>query len=40
MILRYEYIDEYDYSFDDLGLNVANSGLKENETLGDQINAK
>ncbi|TKY74987.1 Activating signal cointegrator 1 complex subunit 2 [Spatholobus suberectus] len=40
MLSQYEYEDEYDDSFDDLGLSVADSGIEENETLGDKINAK
>ncbi|XP_061354260.1 uncharacterized protein LOC133298889 isoform X2 [Gastrolobium bilobum] len=40
MLLQYEYDDEYDDSFDDLGLSVADSGVEENEMLGDKMNAK
>ncbi|CAK8568363.1 unnamed protein product [Lathyrus sativus] len=40
-ILQYEYDDEYDDSFDDLGLSVADSGVEENEILGDdEMNEK
>lgn len=37
--LLYEYEDEYDDSFDDLGLSVAESGLEEHEILGDKISS-
>lgn len=40
MLLQYEYDDEYDDSFDDLGLSVAESGVEENEILGDKLNGK
>ncbi|XP_027354425.1 activating signal cointegrator 1 complex subunit 2 isoform X2 [Abrus precatorius] len=40
LLLQYEYEDEYDDSFDDLGLSVADSGVEENEILRDEINAK
>lgn len=36
-ISQYEYEDEYDDSFDDLGQTVVESGLEENEMLGDRI---
>lgn len=38
MLLQYEYDDEYDDSFDDLGLSVADSGVEENEILGEKMN--
>lgn len=34
---HYEYEDEYDDSFDDLGLTLVESALEENESLGDRI---
>ncbi|PIA33234.1 hypothetical protein AQUCO_04200175v1 [Aquilegia coerulea] len=34
---HYEYEDEYDDSFDDLGLSVAESGYEEAETLGERF---
>ncbi|KAF9621202.1 hypothetical protein IFM89_016696 [Coptis chinensis] len=34
---QYEYEDEYDDSFDDLGLNVVESGFEDDENLGDRI---
>ncbi|KAF9605990.1 hypothetical protein IFM89_021316 [Coptis chinensis] len=34
---QYEYEDEYDDSFDDLGLNVVESGFEGDENLGDRI---
>lgn len=37
LLSQYEYEDEYDDSFDDLGLSVGDSGLEENEILGDKI---
>ncbi|KAE8656123.1 Nucleic acid binding, putative isoform 1 [Hibiscus syriacus] len=37
LISQYEYEDEYDDSFDDLGLSVAESGLEENEMLSDKL---
>lgn len=39
LLSQYEYEDEYDDSFDDLGLSVADSGLEENEILGDKISS-
>ncbi|KAF7830553.1 activating signal cointegrator 1 complex subunit 2 [Senna tora] len=33
LVSQYEYEDEYDDSFDDLGLSVADSGVEENEVL-------
>lgn len=39
LLSQYEYEDEYDDSFDDLGLSVAESGLEENEILGDKISS-
>ncbi|XVF39816.1 hypothetical protein PTKIN_Ptkin01aG0062600 [Pterospermum kingtungense] len=39
LISQYEYEDEYDDSFDDLGLSVAESGLEENEILSDKISS-
>lgn len=35
LVSQYEYEDEYDDSFDDLGFSVADSGVEENEILGD-----
>ncbi|XP_004501524.1 uncharacterized protein [Cicer arietinum] len=40
LLSQYEYDDEYDDSFDDLGLSVADSGVEENEILGDEMNEK
>uniref|UniRef100_A0A7N0UK89 CUE domain-containing protein n=1 Tax=Kalanchoe fedtschenkoi TaxID=63787 RepID=A0A7N0UK89_KALFE len=37
LVSQYEYNDEYDDSFDDLGLNIADSGLEENEALRDKL---
>ncbi|XP_054796786.1 uncharacterized protein LOC129302136 [Prosopis cineraria] len=37
LISQYEYEDEYDDSFDDLGFSVADSGVEENEVLGDAV---
>ncbi|XP_043714373.1 activating signal cointegrator 1 complex subunit 2-like isoform X2 [Telopea speciosissima] len=34
---QYEYEDEYDDSFDDLGLSLVDSGFEEPEILGDRI---
>lgn len=39
LISQYEYEDEYDDSFDDLGWSVAESGLEENEILSDKISS-
>ncbi|KAF4378631.1 hypothetical protein F8388_001285 [Cannabis sativa] len=39
LISQYELDDEYDYSFDDLGLSVGDSGLDENQSLSDKINS-
>eukprot|EP00258_Populus_trichocarpa_P025473 XP_024441492.1 activating signal cointegrator 1 complex subunit 2 isoform X4 [Populus trichocarpa] len=39
LISQYEYEDEYDDSFDDLGFSVADSGVEENELLGNRINS-
>ncbi|KAF3446558.1 hypothetical protein FNV43_RR11738 [Rhamnella rubrinervis] len=39
LLSNYEYEDEYDDSFDDLGLSVADSGLEENEILGDKVSS-
>ncbi|KAK9270193.1 hypothetical protein L1049_025769 [Liquidambar formosana] len=39
LISQYEYEDEYDDSFDDLGLSVVDSGLEESEILGDKISS-
>jgi len=39
LISQYEYEDEYDDSFDDLGFSVAESGVEENELLGNRINS-
>ncbi|KAI4337045.1 hypothetical protein L6164_015503 [Bauhinia variegata] len=38
LVSQYEYEDEYDDYFDDLGLSVADSGVEENETLDDERN--
>lgn len=42
LVSQYEYEDEYDDSFDDLGLSVADSRVEENEVLalGDTSNMK
>lgn len=37
LISQYEYEDEYDDSFDDLGLSVADSGLEENEIFRGEV---
>ncbi|KAK8369755.1 hypothetical protein V6Z11_A01G131500 [Gossypium hirsutum] len=37
LISQYEYEDEYDDSFDDLGLSVAESGVEETEILSDKL---
>ncbi|XP_043812793.1 activating signal cointegrator 1 complex subunit 2 isoform X2 [Manihot esculenta] len=37
LISQYEYEDEYDDSFDDLGLSVADSGLEENEIFRSEV---
>ncbi|XP_039027130.1 activating signal cointegrator 1 complex subunit 2 homolog [Hibiscus syriacus] len=39
LISQYEYEDEYDDSFDDLGLSVAGSGLEENEMLSEKLSS-
>lgn len=39
IVMQYEYEDEYDDSFDDLGLSVVESGLEETEILEDKINS-
>ncbi|OVA10958.1 Ubiquitin system component Cue [Macleaya cordata] len=36
---QYEYEDEYDDSFDDLGLSFVETGFEETETLGDRISS-
>ncbi|KAI4316621.1 hypothetical protein L6164_024585 [Bauhinia variegata] len=40
LVSQYEYEDEYDDSFDDLGLSVADAGVEENEILGEEGNSK
>uniref|UniRef100_A0A803N1F7 CUE domain-containing protein n=1 Tax=Chenopodium quinoa TaxID=63459 RepID=A0A803N1F7_CHEQI len=40
LLSQYEYEDEYDDSFDDLGMTVMESGVEETEILGEKIRSK
>uniref|UniRef100_A0A803MYS6 CUE domain-containing protein n=1 Tax=Chenopodium quinoa TaxID=63459 RepID=A0A803MYS6_CHEQI len=40
LLSQYEYEDEYDDSFDDLGMTVVESGVEETEILGEKIRSK
>lgn len=40
LLSQYEYEDEYDDSFDDLGMTVMESGVEETEILGERIRSK